>query len=129
MIEMIWNRITMKMKQEEKKENQALATYRIRTRTSRMRDALRTLSESFRDRLKRFDSTHSTDKYVRVCIAVRSHSVFSSLSDIQKRALVYVLRIIISFLSFSISLSRLIFPLVHISNGFDWLKERENVQT
>ena len=29
-----------------------------------MRDVLRTLSESFRDRLKRFDSTHNTDKYV-----------------------------------------------------------------
>lgn len=44
-----------------------------------MRDALRRLSERFRDRLKRFDYTHNTDKYVRVCVdvfLVRSHSFF-----------------------------------------------------
>jgi hypothetical protein len=64
-----------------------------------MRDALRRLSESFRDRLKRFDSTHNTDKYVRVYMfLVRSHSFF--FSHTQKRPLVYVLRIIISFFSY-----------------------------
>ena len=67
-----------------------------------MRDALRTLSESFRDRLKRFDSTHNTDKYVRVyvpvCVcAACSFLLVSFLSHTQKRPLVYVLRIIISF--------------------------------
>lgn len=85
-----------------------------------MRDALRRLSEGFRDRLKRFDSTHDTGKYVRVYMCYlfvltlffsRSLSTFFSLSlslspslllffhiqqRRQKRPLVYVLRIITS---------------------------------
>ena len=54
------------MKCEKKREKEELATYRVRTKACGMRDALRRLSEGFRDRLKRFDSTHDTGKYVRV---------------------------------------------------------------
>ncbi len=54
------------MKCEKKKEKEELATYGVRTKACGMRDTLRRLSEGFRDRLKRFDSTHNTGKYVRV---------------------------------------------------------------
>ena len=69
----------MKIREEQKE----LATYRIRTRPHRMRDALRRLSESFRNRLKRFDSTHNTDKYVRVymCFLFVCHSHFFSFHE------------------------------------------------
>ncbi len=93
--------ICTSMNQNERrreKKNEELATYRIRTRPRRMRDALRRLSERFRDRLKRFDYTHNTDKYVRVymCFLFVLTLFFSHT---QKRPLVYVLRIIISFFS------------------------------
>ena len=102
------------------REREELATYRVRTKACRMRDALRRLSESFRDRLKRFDSTHDTGKYVRVYMCYLfvltlfslflSYSLVLSLRQFRfflsshrtKRPLVYVLRIIISF-SFSLS--------------------------
>src|SRR5579871_5397962 len=58
--------IKKEMKCEKKREKEELATYRVRTKACGMRDALRRLSEGFRDRLKRFDSTHNTGKYVRV---------------------------------------------------------------
>lgn len=105
------------MKCEKKREKEELATYRVRTKACRMRDALRRLSEGFRDRLKRFDSTHNTGKYVRVymCYLFVLTLFFLALSlrfffffvvfhihkRRQKRPLVYVLRIITSFLSLS----------------------------
>jgi hypothetical protein len=109
---MICRSMNKKREGEGEKRNEELATYRIRIRPHRMRDALRRLSESFRDRLKRFDSTHNTDKYVRVYMfLVRSHSFFSHT---QKRPLVYVLRIIISFFFYC------------RSENFYWLKKESS---
>ena len=107
-------------------EREELATYRVRTKAAcRMRDALRRLSEGFRDRLKRFDSTHDTGKYVRVYMCylfvltlfflsrARSLSLsfyvslrlFTHTNEDKRDPLVYVLRIIISSLSLSLSFS------------------------
>jgi hypothetical protein len=73
-------RVKKEMKCEKKREKEELATYRVRTKACGMRDALRRLSEGFRDRLKRFDSTHDTGKYVRVYMcATYSFSLFFSL--------------------------------------------------
>ena len=99
------------MKCEKKREKEELATYRVRTKACGMRDALRRLSEGFRDRLKRFDSTHDTGKYVRVYMCylfvltlffLLYVFLFHIHKRIQKRPLVYVLRIIISSLALSI---------------------------
>ena len=89
------------------------------TKACGMRDALRRLSEGFRDRLKRFDSTHNTGKYVRVYMCYLfvltlfspsfSLLFFHIYKRRQKRPLVYVLRIIISSHSLSYSLSFFIF--------------------
>ena len=72
---------------EEKKKRRVKywpLTVLVRKRTtSRMRDVLRTLSESFRDRLKRFDSTHNTDKYVceqRIDVLLLVRFLFSFFS-------------------------------------------------
>ncbi len=115
-------RVKKEMKCEKKREKEELATYRVRTKACGMRDALRRLSEGFRDRLKRFDSTHDTGKYVRVYMcATYSFSLFFSLLFFhihkrrQKRPLVYVLRIIIS------SLFLAYFSLLH-SYIFYWFK-------
>jgi hypothetical protein len=112
-IENKWCRWRKQMKCEKKREKEELATYRVRTKACGMRDALRRLSEGFRDRLKRFDSTHNTGKYVRVYMCylfVLTLFFFSTFffhihKRIQKRPLVYVLRIIISSLSWKIFFS------------------------
>jgi hypothetical protein len=106
-----------KNKKKEREKNKALATYRIRTRPHRMRDALRRLSESFRDRLKRFDSTHNTDKYVRVYMCFL-FVLTLRFSHTQKRPLVYVLRIIISFLFFSFSLTIVLMFSIGLNKNF-----------
>jgi hypothetical protein len=131
--------MTMKkeMKCEKKREKEELATYRVRTKACEMRDALRRLSEGFRDRLKRFDSTHDTGKYVRVCMCyLFVLTLFFSLLSFffsshthkrrQKRPLVYVLRIIISSLSqLFFSFTFLEFLLVDNTMHFYWLIEEE----
>ncbi len=97
-----------------------MATYRIRTRPRRMRDALRRLSESFRDRLKRFDSTHNTDKYVRVYMfLVRSHSFFFTYTKETS-----CLRIENNHFLF-LSLSFAYILLVETRIYFYWLTEKE----
>jgi hypothetical protein len=113
------------MKCEKKREKEELATYRVRTKACGMRDALRRLSEGFRDRLKRFDSTHDTGKYVRVYMCYLfvltlflSTFFFHIHKRRQKRPLVYVLRIIIS--SHSIfSHFLFLFYILSISIGLD----------
>jgi hypothetical protein len=127
--------MTMKkeMKCEKKREKEELATYRVRTKACEMRDALRRLSEGFRDRLKRFDSTHDTGKYVRVYMCYLfvltlflSTFFFHIHKRRQKRPLVYVLRIIISSLSqLFFSFTFLEFLLVDNTMHFYWLIEEE----
>ena len=99
-------------------------TVLVRKRTtSRMRDVLRTLSESFRDRLKRFDSTHNTDKYVceqRFDVLLLIRFLFSLFLSL--------------YLSFSLSLLLLFSPfnvefsLDRAVRQSDWSKEGEKQQ-